>query len=96
MRKTSLYYRTQGGAERCTRPCCRGRDDASLEAGDSLALDDVIRAHLVWVLDLTNGKISGPEGAAELLRVNASTLRSKLARLGVPYRRRPRATDPME
>jgi len=71
------------------RPCCRSLDEAG--AGDSLALDDVVRAHLVRVLDMTGGKISGPGGAAELLRVNPSTLRSKLERLGVLYKRWPRS-----
>jgi hypothetical protein len=89
VRETKFYYRSPGGADRCTRPGCP-------DAGDSLALDEVIRAHLVRVLDMADGKISGPGGAAELLRVNASTLRSKLDRLGVPYGRRTRRPAPVD
>jgi len=73
---------------RCMRPCCRSLDEAG-----SLALDDVVRTHLERVLDLTGGKISGPGGAAEVLRLNPSTLRSKLERLGVPYKRWPRTAE---
>jgi hypothetical protein len=32
---------------------------------------------------MTNGKIHGPGGAAELLKINPSTLRSKIKKLGI-------------
>ncbi len=35
------------------------------------------------VLELTNGRIQGPEGAAELLELHPNTLRSKMKKLGV-------------
>jgi DNA-binding protein Fis len=42
------------------------------------------------VLKLAKEKIDGPGGAAEMLGINPSTLRSRLDKLGVSYRRRGR------
>ena len=44
--------------------------------------------HIKEVLVLTKGKIHGSGGAAELLGVNPTTLRSRLDKLGISYRRR--------
>lgn len=41
------------------------------------------RDHIFSVLELCNGKISGPNGAAKLLGVPATTLNSKIKRLGL-------------
>ena len=46
-------------------------------------LADATRRHLRLALQECRGKISGPGGAAELLDLNPSTLRSKLEKLGV-------------
>ena len=46
-------------------------------------LDDVIVRHIQLVLEQTEGKIHGPAGAAELLGVNASTLRNRMKKLGI-------------
>jgi len=40
------------------------------------------------VLTLTNGKVHGPGGAAELLGINPSTLRGRMSRLGIKYVRK--------
>jgi transcriptional regulator with GAF, ATPase, and Fis domain len=53
----------------------------------SFALNDVIVCHIQKVLSITNGKIHGPGGAAELLRVNPSTLRNRIKKLGIQYAR---------
>lgn len=45
-------------------------------------LDDVIAQHIAWALSITGGKISGRNGAAELLGINANTLRSRMEKLG--------------
>ncbi|MBJ6725473.1 sigma 54-interacting transcriptional regulator [Geomesophilobacter sediminis] len=55
-----------------------------------LRLDDAIAAHLGRVLELSKGKIYGPGGAAELLDMNPNTLRWRLDKLGIKYRRRDR------
>ncbi len=48
-------------------------------------LDDVICRHIKNILSETNGKIHGPGGAAELLGINASTLRNRMKKLGIEY-----------
>lgn len=55
-----------------------------------LNLDEAMATHIKQVLVLTKGKIHGSGGAAELLGVNPTTLRSRLDKLGVNYRRRDR------
>jgi len=40
-------------------------------------------AYLEYILAETNGKIYGPAGAAEILGINPSTLRSKIKKLGI-------------
>ncbi|MGO9015030.1 MAG: sigma 54-interacting transcriptional regulator [Dissulfurispiraceae bacterium] len=52
-----------------------------------LKLDEATALHLSKVLKITNGRIHGPGGAAELLGVNPSTLRWRLDRLGIKYGR---------
>ncbi len=51
-------------------------------------LDEVIVAHVKSVLNKTQGKIHGPGGAAELLGVNANTLRNRMNKLGIAYGRK--------
>lgn len=46
-------------------------------------LDAVIKSHIRKTLDLTQGRVSGPRGAAKLLGVPSSTLSSKIRRLGI-------------
>ncbi|MBN8598968.1 MAG: sigma 54-interacting transcriptional regulator [Planctomycetes bacterium] len=48
-----------------------------------LSLDDMERQHIAEVLKQTNGAIAGPGGAAKILGVPPSTLRSRMARLGL-------------
>jgi hydrogenase-4 transcriptional activator len=55
-----------------------------------LNLDEANAMHIKEVLKLADGKIDGPGGAAEMLGINASTLRSRLNKFGVSYRRRGR------
>ena len=47
-------------------------------------------AHIGEVLRIANGKIHGPGGAAELLGMNPNTLRWRLDKLGISYRRQDR------
>ncbi len=48
-------------------------------------LDEVISEHICHVLEKCRGKISGPNGAAEILQVNPSTLRKKMQKLEIPF-----------
>lgn len=50
---------------------------------DSLALDDTMSIVIKEALDKANGKISGAGGAAEILNINPSTLRSRMKKLGI-------------
>lgn len=79
-----LFRALQGSGERGEeRPWKSGKKPTG-----STRLDDVIAAHIRAVLKMTQGKVHGPGGAAELLGVNGSTLRARMRKLGVPFGRR--------
>ncbi len=46
-------------------------------------LEEVEREYIARVLGATNWRISGPRGAARILGLNASTLRSRMKKLGI-------------
>jgi transcriptional regulator with GAF, ATPase, and Fis domain len=52
-----------------------------------LPLDKVNANYIRQVLDHTQGKINGPGGAAEILGIHPNTLRNRLEKLNIPYRR---------
>lgn len=52
------------------------------------SLDEVITQHIQNALIAAKGKVSGPGGAAEMLCVNESTLRSKMEKLGILFGRK--------
>jgi transcriptional regulator with GAF, ATPase, and Fis domain len=60
------------------------QDNTILE-NDVLGLDEINSRHIKKVLNITDGKINGPGGAAELLKIKPSTLRSRMEKLGIPY-----------
>jgi transcriptional regulator with GAF, ATPase, and Fis domain len=47
------------------------------------SIDQVERNHILEVLMRTNWRIEGADGAAALLKLNPSTLRSRMKKLGV-------------
>jgi transcriptional regulator with GAF, ATPase, and Fis domain len=47
------------------------------------ALEDVERRHIESVLNQTNWMIEGERGAAKILEMNPSTLRSRMQKLGI-------------
>lgn len=53
------------------------------EAARALTLEQVERKHILKVLVSTQGVIEGPRGAAALLGLNPSTLRSRMQRVGI-------------
>ncbi|MGD8847356.1 MAG: sigma 54-interacting transcriptional regulator [Desulfobacteraceae bacterium] len=71
-----------GHKQLCKRPA-----ETQTEEGPYL-LDDVVTAHINKVLVKTGGKVHGPNGAANLLGVNASTLRNKMNKLGIKFGRK--------
>jgi len=48
-----------------------------------LSMDEVQRAHILYVLKKADGKIGGPGGAAELLGMKRTTLYSRIKKLGL-------------
>jgi formate hydrogenlyase transcriptional activator len=55
-------------------------------------LDEVEREYISEIMEITNGLIAGKGGAAEILGLNASTLRSRMKKLGI--RLKGRASGP--
>jgi transcriptional regulator with GAF, ATPase, and Fis domain len=51
-------------------------------------LDEVVARHIRHALAMTGGKIHGPGGAGEILGVNPNTLRHRMKKLGIPFRKR--------
>jgi DNA-binding NtrC family response regulator len=50
-------------------------------------LDVVIRRHIEAALQETRGRVEGPYGAARLLRINPHTLRARMRKLAIDWRR---------
>ncbi len=50
-------------------------------------LDDAIRRHIEWALEQTAGRVEGPRGAAVLLDINPHTLRSKMRKLKIDWKK---------
>jgi chemotaxis protein methyltransferase CheR len=46
-------------------------------------LEEVEREYILRILDKTNWRIAGPDGAAAILGINPSTLRSRIQKLGI-------------
>ena len=56
-------------------------------------LDDLNAMYIRRVLRLTNGKVEGPDGAAKILDIHPNTLRNRMKKLGIPYKRYRRETS---
>lgn len=52
-----------------------------------LPLDDAMAQHIESVLRLTQGRIEGVAGAAQLLQINPHTLRGRMRALGIDWKR---------
>ncbi len=55
---------------------------------DTLNLDALMKTHIDRVMHMTNGKVHGPQGAADLLGIHPSTLRHRMRRLGIVFGRK--------
>jgi transcriptional regulator with GAF, ATPase, and Fis domain len=60
---------------------------AGIYQKDKLKLEDVERDHILKVLKKTNWRISGKEGAAELLGMKRTTLQSRMKKLGIEIKK---------
>jgi len=56
---------------------------ATMAVDEPQTLVDVQRAHILRMLALTNWRIEGPSGAAKVLGLCASTLRTRMRKLGI-------------
>lgn len=65
-----------------------------LEDTQPWPLDEAMSNHIRQALRKTKGRVHGPSGAAQLLHVKPSTLRSKMNRLGISYKRSRQGGDP--
>ncbi|PPK85836.1 sigma-54 interacting transcriptional regulator [Neolewinella xylanilytica] len=54
-----------------------------LTEADVITFEEMQRRHILSVLHLTEGKVSGKDGAAKLLGLNPQTLFSKMRKLGI-------------
>jgi PAS domain S-box-containing protein len=60
-----------------------GPSKASDNEDDLVSLISVEKSHILKVLEATGWRIDGPNGAAKILDINTSTLRSRMKKLGV-------------
>ncbi|MBU2511501.1 hypothetical protein KJ966_09180 [bacterium] len=51
-------------------------------------LSMVIRSHIQKALKYCDGRVEGKHGAARLLTLNPSTLRTRMKKLGIPFGRK--------
>ncbi len=48
-------------------------------------LDSIVSTHIQQALSITEGRINGPEGAADILGVHPNTLRHRMNKLGISF-----------
>lgn len=63
-------------------------NDPSFSDDNLVSLDEMTRKHISSALQKTNGKIHGEGGAAELLGINANTLRNRMNKLKINYKKK--------
>jgi len=61
------------------------------KADDELTLDELTAKYIRRALSKANGKIHGKGGAADLLGINPNTLRNRMNKLGIEYRKSERS-----
>jgi len=81
-RTTALTAPNINSAARHDGPTSPGGDGVG-ETPARGALEDVERRHIAAVLAQTNWMIEGERGAAKILNLNPSTLRSRMQKLGI-------------
>lgn len=61
--------------------------NADTRGGPVKTLDEAMRDHIGLALAATKGQVEGPDGAAKVLGINPHTLRGRMRKLGVDWRR---------
>jgi transcriptional regulator of acetoin/glycerol metabolism len=60
-----------------------GDCESQCHDSESMPLEEMEKNHILKVLATTGGKVKGNGGAAQILRINPSTLFSRMRRLGI-------------
>jgi transcriptional regulator with GAF, ATPase, and Fis domain len=81
-RGESLQFGDLGRLATAT-PACIGTGAEN----ETMDLDAVVARHIRKALRMSGGKIHGPDGAGELLGVNPNTLRYRMRKLGIVFRK---------
>ena len=81
-----------GSAEAAPANELAGRIVRRAASVDIVPLDEVERRHIVAALECTAGVIHGPKGAARILKLHPNTLRSRMEKLGITFKRTRHAT----
>jgi formate hydrogenlyase transcriptional activator len=77
-----LLFSVLAGSDTTGKLYASGKPDAS-----ALTLDQINAQHIRNVLKSINGVVHGPGGAAAILGINPSTLRSRMKKMGIPFGR---------
>ena len=67
------------------RPSNGNSPDSAISEDGVLKMDEVYTRYIKKVLAFTKGRINGPGGAAELLKIKPSTFRHRMDKLGISY-----------
>ena len=61
---------------------------AELKAAQLITLEEVEKQHIIEALNTTGWRVSGKDGAAEVLGINPKTLESRMQRLGIQRKKK--------
>ena len=64
-----------------------------LRDGSDDSLDQAVSRYIRRALETTGGRVGGEKGAAKLLKMNPSTLRTRMRKLGISFGRKGQKTD---
>ena len=87
-----IHMRGKGKNERLTFGHLELLEEARVSRLESetednqLTLDETMSRRIRQALQKSNGRISGPKGAAQLLGINSNTLRSRMRKLGISFK----------
>ena len=68
---------------RALRRTDRADENANFRSDKIVPFDTMQKQYIIEALKRTNGKVTGPGGAAELLDLNGRTLMSKMNKFGI-------------
>jgi len=66
----------------------------NFENQESISFDEILSHHIRRILKVTHGRVGGKGGAADLLRINPSTLRKRMKKLHIPFGRQTNRRSP--